>query len=88
MVHVCSIVFAQKQTIDTRMMITFVIAKSHPRPGRVVTVARLQARMDGVEAPKPRRQDPSRDFVNVWQEIGQSRVYVPQKQVATPTEFR
>jgi hypothetical protein len=37
--------------------------------------------MDGVEAPKPRRQDPSRDFVNVWQEIGQSRVYVPQKQV-------
>jgi len=39
-----------------------------------------QARMDGVEAPKPRRQDPSRDFVNVWQEIGQSRVYVPQKQ--------
>jgi len=32
------------------------------------------------DAPKPRRQDPSRDFVNVWQEIGQSRVYVPQKQ--------
>ncbi|EKX31012.1 hypothetical protein GUITHDRAFT_149551, partial [Guillardia theta CCMP2712] len=29
---------------------------------------------------KPRRQDPSRDFVNVWQEISQSRVYVPQKQ--------
>ncbi len=27
-----------------------------------------------------RRQDPSRDFVNVWQEIGQTRVYVPQKQ--------
>jgi len=30
---------------------------------------------------KPRRQDPSRDFVNVWQEIGQQRVYVPSKQV-------
>jgi hypothetical protein len=29
---------------------------------------------------KPRRQDPSRDFVNVWQEIGQQRVYVPSKQ--------
>ena len=30
---------------------------------------------------KPRRQDPSRDFVNVWQEIGQQRIYVPSKQV-------
>jgi len=30
------------------------------------------------EQTKPRRQDPSRDFVNIWQEIGTSRVYIPQ----------
>eukprot|EP00802_Teleaulax_amphioxeia_P011298 Tamp_11330.p1 GENE.Tamp_11330~~Tamp_11330.p1 ORF type:complete len:542 (-),score=113.37 Tamp_11330:214-1839(-) len=38
-----------------------------------------RARKDGMDI-KPRRQDPSRDFVNVWQEIGQQRVYVPSKQ--------
>jgi hypothetical protein len=34
---------------------------------------------EGVDK-KARRQDPSRDFVNVWQEIGQQRIYVPSKQ--------
>mmetsp|Transcript_43214 Transcript_43214/g.105761 ORF Transcript_43214/g.105761 Transcript_43214/m.105761 type:complete len:582 (+) Transcript_43214:94-1839(+) len=37
-------------------------------------------RGQGGETPKPRRQDPSRDFVNIWQEIGTQRIYVPQKQ--------
>jgi hypothetical protein len=31
------------------------------------------------EQAKPRRQDPSRDFVNIWQEIGSRSVYMPQK---------
>jgi len=37
-----------------------------------------RAKREGIDI-KPRRQDPSRDFVNVWQDIGQQRIYVPSK---------
>ena len=39
----------------------------------------MRSRCDA-DAPRPRRQDPSRDFVSVWQEVSDRRVYVPQRQ--------